>query len=132
MLTDRKYKGNPPILKQEIKISTDSHSFFTGGVWEVFNPNQLKMKSGILIFCIAICISDRSSGQSAETTDQVIEGGKLIVELVKALSAKKDTDKDPGCKGKYADLCIENASLNSITVYLAHRVSAEKREVVIL
>lgn len=90
------------------------------------------MKSGILMLCIAICISDHSSGQSAETTDQVIEGGKLIVELVKALSGKKDVEKETGCKGKYADLCIENSSPNSITVYLEHRASAEKREVVIL
>lgn len=90
------------------------------------------MKSGIFLLCIALCISDHSSGQSAETTDQMIEGGKLIVELVKVLSGKRDTDKDTGCKGKYADLCIQNTSANSIAVYLEHRVSAEKREVVIL
>jgi hypothetical protein len=90
------------------------------------------MKTGILVLCIALCISDHSSGQSAETTDHVIEGGKLIVELVKALNAKKDTDRDTGCKGKYADLCIENESPNSIAVYLEHRGSTEKREVIIL
>ena len=74
------------------------------------NSNQLKMKSSILMFCIAFGMTgDHFSGQSTETTDQVIEGGKIIVELVKALSAKKEIDKDPGCKGKYADLCIENA-----------------------
>ena len=91
------------------------------------------MKSGIIMLCIAFCISDHSNGQSTTgSTDQVIEGGKLIVELVKALSGKKDVDKDTGCKGKYDNLCIENASANSITVYLEHRITAEKREVVIL
>ena len=61
------------------------------------------MKSGIIMLCIAFCISDHSNGQSTTgSTDQVIEGGKLIVELVKALSGKKDVDKDTGCKR----LCI--------------------------
>ncbi len=90
------------------------------------------MKSSILILFAALCITVKSSGQSPDKADQVIEGGKIIVELVKALSGKKDPNKDPGCKGKYADLCIDNISINSITAYLEHRISSEKREVVIL
>lgn len=83
------------------------------------------------MLCIAMCISGNSSGQAPETADQVIEGGKIIVELVKALSNKKDLDKNPGCKGNYADLCIENESANSITVQLDQRATSEKREVVV-
>lgn len=90
------------------------------------------MKTSILMLCIAMSLSKPTSAQAVETTDQVIEGGKLIVELVKALSGNKQSIKDPGCKGKYADLCIENESANSITVQLEHRVSAIKREVVVL
>jgi hypothetical protein len=90
------------------------------------------MKTSILMLCIAMCVSKQSSGQAAETSDQVIEGGKLFVELVKALSGNKQSLNDPGCKGKYADLCIENESANSITVQLEHRVSAIRREVVVL
>lgn len=73
------------------------------------------------------CIS-----QSVTKADPVIEGGKLIVELFKVLSIKKETTKDTGCKNSYADLCIENASGRSLTVFLEHRASSEKREVVIL
>jgi hypothetical protein len=90
------------------------------------------MKTSILMLCIAMCLSDHTSAQATETTDQVIEGGKLIVELVKALSGNKQSIKDPGCKGKHADLCIENESANSITIQFEHRVSAIKREVVVL
>ncbi len=84
------------------------------------------------MLCIAFCISGNSAGQATGTADHVIEGSKVIVELVRALSGKKDPEKDPGCKGNYADLCIENESPNSITVYFEHRASAEKREVVVL
>jgi hypothetical protein len=86
----------------------------------------------MLILCLAMGMTGKGAAQSTETTDQVIEGGKLIVELVKALSNKKDPLRDPGCKGKYADLCIENESLNSITVQFEHRASGLKREMVIL
>ena len=71
-------------------------------------------------------------GQVTTKADPVIEGGKLIVELIKVLSTKKDQMKDSGCKGNYADLCIENESSRSLTVFLEHRASAERREVVIL
>ena len=70
--------------------------------------------------------------QTTETTDHVIEGSKIIVELVKALSNKRGNSKDPGCKNNYADICIENTSINSMTVILKHRGIGEKREVVIL
>jgi hypothetical protein len=71
-------------------------------------------------------------GQATTKADPVIEGGKLIVELIKVLGNKKDQAKDSGCKGTYADLCIENESISSLTVLLEHRASAEKREVVVL
>ena len=86
----------------------------------------------MLILCVALGMAGRIYAQSPEKADQVIEGGKIIVELVKALSLKKQIEKDPGCKGRYADLCIENNSMNSITAYLEHRVSRETREVIIL
>jgi hypothetical protein len=90
------------------------------------------MKSSVLVCCIAMAISGKVVSQTTQTTDQVIEGGKIIVELVKALSTKKGNEKDPGCKGRHADLCIENSSSGSISVILEHRASGERREVVIL
>lgn len=73
-----------------------------------------------------------STAQSNNATDQVIEGGKVVVELIKALGGKRDSEKYPGCKGNHADLCVENESSVSIVVSLLHRVSKEKREMVIL
>jgi hypothetical protein len=77
-------------------------------------------------------VSPRAYSQTPDKTEQVIEGGKIIVELVKAIGGKKDLGRDPGCKGNYADLCIQNQSSNSLTALLEHRVSGEKREVVVL
>jgi hypothetical protein len=71
-------------------------------------------------------------GQITIKADPVIEGGKLIVELVKVLSSKKDFTKDSGCKNNYANICVENETRNSLTVVLEYRATAEKREVVIL
>ena len=86
----------------------------------------------MLLLCIALSLSLNGYSQSTETTDQVIEGSKVIVELVKAFSKKKDGAKDSGCKNNHADLCIDNTSENSMTVILKHRASGDKREVVIL
>ena len=47
------------------------------------------MKSSLLVLCIAVGLSGTGYAQSPERTTQVIEGGKIIVELVKALSTKK-------------------------------------------
>lgn len=90
------------------------------------------MKTSIYLLCMTLCFTSNASSQTSGTTDQVIEGSKVIVELVKALSGKKDPEKDTGCKGKYADLCIVNESGYSIAITLEHRLSAERREVVIL
>lgn len=61
----------------------------------------------------------------------MIEGGKVVVELIKVLKGKKDLEKNPGCKSGHADLCSINESSATITVTLYHRVTNEKREIVI-
>lgn len=90
------------------------------------------VKTILISFCMLACGYIPCRGQSTAKLDPVIEGGKLIVELVKVLSNKKEPTKDGGCKNSFADLCIENGSKSSLTVFLEHRISAEKREVVIL
>jgi hypothetical protein len=90
------------------------------------------VKTIFISFCMLACGYTPCRGQATSKVDPVIEGGKLIVELVKVLSNKKDLTKESGCKNNFADLCIENESGRSLTVFLEHRVSAEKREVVIL
>lgn len=82
--------------------------------------------------CILLCLSESAHAQVSDKVTPVIEGGKLIVELVKALSAKKDMAKeDGGCKGSHADLCIRNLTSSGITVTFESRDRREEREIVI-
>ncbi|MEP6646525.1 MAG: hypothetical protein ABJC12_05515 [Saprospiraceae bacterium] len=80
---------------------------------------------GVLFICCT-----QSIGQ-ASTANNVIEGGKVVVELIKALAGKKDQEKTAGCKGRYADLCVVNGTPNSISVVLEKARSEEKKEIVI-
>lgn len=88
------------------------------------------MKTTAVVVCLVLSICQASS-QSNRSADQVIEGGKVVVELIKAFAAKKDSAKDQGCTGKHADLCITNTSSISIFVSLQHRGSGLIREMVI-
>jgi hypothetical protein len=89
------------------------------------------MKTIGLGLCMVMLCFDNTNGQSNNTTEQVIEGGKVVVELIKALSGKKDPEKNADCKGRYADLCVVNESSSTIRVELNHQLSKEKREIVI-
>ncbi|MEO5906634.1 MAG: hypothetical protein ABIQ11_07905 [Saprospiraceae bacterium] len=89
------------------------------------------MKTKVLALLLGFCYC-HTTGQSNQVTGQMIEGGKVVVELIKAIQSKKETDKNPGCKGKYADLCIFNESTYSMTAILQHRANQEKREMIIL
>ena len=71
------------------------------------------------------------SAQTENATGHVIEGGKVVVELIKALKGTKDQEKSSGCKGMHADLCLVNESASTISVILIHRNSNERREMII-
>lgn len=88
------------------------------------------MKSVVVGLCLVFSFLNVNA-QSEKPASQVIEGGKVVIELIKALRTKKDTEKNPGCKGSYADFCILNESSSAITVSLIHRNSGEKREMII-
>ena len=90
------------------------------------------MKTIVISLCLVVFCFARTEGQTKNTTDQVIEGGKVVVELIKVLTAKKDLEKNPGCKGTYADLCVVNETPGSIVVIVRHRTNDEMREMVIL
>jgi len=85
-----------------------------------------------LICCFTLAHDGKSQSQAATTTNNVIEGGKLVVELIKAINARKDSNSNNGCKDLYADLCIENQAADTIAVALLHRGSGETREIIIL
>jgi|SRR5687767_2487390 len=79
----------------------------------------------VLFFC-------HGYSQTNKPADHVIEGGKIVVELIKAIAGKKELEKNPGCKGIYADLCIKNESSESLITVLRHKASGEVCELVIL
>ena len=97
--------------------------------------SPLKTLFIFLVCCIALVQNVWSQAQTPSTNSSnntVIEGGKLVVELIKAIGVKKDPDHPGGCKDAYADLCIENQSSGTISVSLLHRDSKEVREVVVM
>jgi len=89
------------------------------------------MKTRVIGLLLVLLCSNLYS-QNQQAAGQVIEGGKVVVELIKAFQNKKETEKNPGCKGKHADLCIFNESSYSMTAILYHRINQEKREMIIL
>ncbi len=83
-----------------------------------------------LILSITCCLGAQAQ---TKTTDQVVvEGGKVLVELIKVLSGDKNKDEETGCKGRHADLCITNDRDTSLTVTINHRTSDEQHELVIV
>jgi len=90
------------------------------------------MKTIAVSLCLVLFCFARTEGQTKNTTDQVIEGGKVVVELIKVLTGKKDLEKNPGCRGTYADLCVVNETPGSIAVVLRQRNNDDEREMVIL
>lgn len=82
----------------------------------------------LLVLCLAVCtINCQTNNQSYH----VIEGSKIVIELIKAFSNKKDVMKEPGCKGSHADLCVTNLSIESLSVTMQHRMTNEFRDMVI-
>lgn len=88
------------------------------------------MKTVAVGLCL-VFFFNKMNGQSENAAGHMIEGGKVVVELIKALKGKKELEKSPGCKSGYADLCSVNESSATILVTLYHRVTNEKREIVI-
>src|SRR5687767_10905253 len=88
------------------------------------------MKTAALGLCLVLSFIN-AHGQSAIGTEHVIEGGKLVIELIKVLSSKKDAEKNRGCKGVHADLCFLNETSAPIAVMLFHRQTNETREIIV-
>jgi|SRR5690606_4323219 hypothetical protein len=90
------------------------------------------MKRPAIAVLILWVLGNAAHAQAPSTADQVVEGSKVIVELVKIFKGKKDVGKDSGCKGSYADICVNNGTKTTMMVSLVHRSTEEVREVVIL
>jgi hypothetical protein len=88
------------------------------------------MKTVAVGVCLVLSFLNVNA-QSEKPANQVIEGGKVVVELIKVLRGKKDIEKSSGCKGSYADLCVLNESSTAISVSLVHRGTNERREMII-
>ena len=93
----------------------------------------MPLKTIITSICIGLLAQPGIRAQQApSTSSHVIEGGKLVVELIKVIGSKRDSERDSGCRNTYADLCVINQSTHSLTVSLLHRLSEETREIVVL
>jgi hypothetical protein len=93
----------------------------------------MPLKTIITSICLCLIVPLFARAQSAPaTSSHVIEGGKLVVELIKVIGSKRDQERDSGCRNTYADLCVLNQSTRSLTVMLLHRQTEETREIVVL
>ena len=88
------------------------------------------MKTVAIGLCLVLSFCKVNS-QTDNAAGQVIEGSKLIVELIKALKGKKELEKDQDCKNAHADLCVINEASIPLAVSLFHRETREQREMVI-
>jgi hypothetical protein len=70
--------------------------------------------------------------QTKTPVEQAVEGGKVLVELIKVLGGDKEKDRASGCEGRHADLCVSNARDTTLTVALSHRTTDETCELIIL
>lgn len=86
-----------------------------------------KIIAGLLL--LAVC--SPVYGQSKTVVDQAVEGGKILVELIKVIGGDKEKEAGAGCRGSFANLCITNERDSSLTVAITHRTSNETRELVI-
>ena len=86
------------------------------------------MKSVVVSLCLVLSFI-KTFAQSENAAGKVIEGGKVVVELIKVLKGK--SEKNPGCKDLFADLCVINESAATIHVSLHHRSTNERREMII-
>ena len=93
----------------------------------------MPLKTIITSIGLCLCVPFIVAAQGAPaTSSHVIEGGKLVVELIKVIGSKRDQERDGGCRNSYADLCVFNQSTHSLTVMLLHRQTEETREIVVL
>lgn len=94
----------------------------------------MPLKTYITLVCLLLCSQSYISAQHTPPPESspVVEGGKVIVELIKAIGSKKEWAKDPNCKNHHADLCIRNLTDKSIEVSLRQYRTEQSREIVIL
>lgn len=92
------------------------------------------MKTKIIGVIVLWCCAWQGLCQTApsQATSPVIEGGKIVVELIKAIGGKKEWERNPGCKNTHADFCILNESTSTISVMLQYRMNGESREIIVL
>ena len=89
-----------------------------------------KMKTVAIGLCLVFSLTYMHA-QSGQTADHVLEGSKIVVELIKALSSKRDIERNAGCRNTHADICISNECTIPILVTLYKRQSNEIRELII-
>lgn len=88
------------------------------------------MKSAAIGLCLVLIINPAIS-QEDDAAGHMIEGGKIIVELIKAFKNKKELERMGNCKNSYGDICIMNETGSSLFVSLDQHHTDERRSMVI-
>jgi len=89
------------------------------------------MKSRHLMMFLFL-VANTLHAQPRTPVEQAVEGGKVLVELIKVFGGDKNNKDDAdGCEGRYADLCVVNQRDTSLSVTMLHRNTNEKRELII-
>lgn len=97
------------------------------------------MRKRVIILCILTGLtsqlSSQNQGQPASTTDRIIDGGNLIIEILKVISSNegdklKLTDsKEADCASKnFTNVCFVNRSSRIIIVRLTKKESEPEHE----
>lgn len=90
------------------------------------------MKYFLLLIFHSFVLPAYLFGQSEDKTSHIIDGGRLVVELIRMIQEKsREQIKDSGCKNKHADICVQNSSAEILHVTLEYLFSGTKREMII-
>ncbi len=90
---------------------------------------------GVLLMLICCCVQSaaQETPKQPATIDHVLEGGRLVVEVLKMLGGRQWKSDDPlhDCRLGLADFCVENHSVAAISVMLRMYGTPESRELVV-
>lgn len=87
-----------------------------------------RLHCGVLLVLLSL---QYATSQTTKPVEQVLEGGKVLVELIKVLSTDKVKNEATGCKGRHADFCVVNAQDTSLTMVITSRETEEQCELII-
>ena len=87
----------------------------------LFPANSTHMKF-IIVFCSQLYFGF-SLAQSPVSTNNFVEGGKVLVELVKIFKKNPGQQITPGLENNSSDLCFTNSTVDNLFVELSKKIN---------